>query len=262
MITKIVDAIGAFVLASTASIGNFMLFFLRVVKTILTTRPKFKHIFANMKHIGVDSFSIIFLTGAFTGLALALQGYIGLHRLGTENFIGFFVAIGMTRELGPVLTGLMITGRAGSSIAAEIGTMAITEQIDALTTLCIDPFQYLIVPRIIAGTFILPFLTVIAIICGVLGGYFFCSYALGQSYDMFITAIRQRLELSDITGGLIKSSVFGLILTWVGCYNGYETTGGARGVGIATTKSVAVGSILILIANYFLSSLLFQTGIS
>jgi phospholipid/cholesterol/gamma-HCH transport system permease protein len=262
MVIYWLDVIGSTFINICTALGNFFLFFLHALKVAFTTRFKFAQTIMQMHHIGVGSFTIIFLTGSFTGLALALQSYIGFSRVGAEEFIGLVVTLGMTRELGPVLTGLMVTGRAGSAMTAEIGTMQITEQIDALKTLCIDPYQYLVVPRIIATTFILPFLTIFSMICGIIGGYIYCVYVLNLNPDTYISIIRERVELSDITGGLIKSAFFGLILSWVGTYNGYITSGGARGVGISTTRSVVIGSILILIANYFLSSFLFQTGIS
>jgi len=168
----------------------------------------------------------------------------------------------MTRELGPVLTGLMVTGRCGSAMAAELGTMEITEQIDALKTLSINPFQYLIVPRILASTLILPFLAIFSMALGTFGGYLLCVYSLDINPESYMSGIKEFVEFSDITGGLIKSSFFGFILSSISTYNGYYTTGGARGVGITTTRSVVIGSITILIANYFLSSILFQTGIS
>lgn len=246
----------------SSMIGSFIVFLLVTIKTLFTTRLNVSQFFLQMKSIGVDSSIIIMLTGFSTGLALALQTYIGFHRVGVEEFIGTVVALGMARELGPVLTGLMVTGRAGSAMAAEIGTMQITEQIDALKTLCINPYQYLIVPRLLASIVILPFLAVFSMICGVIGGYLYAVYIAELNAESYISGIHQYVELSDITGGLIKSSFFGLILTWVGTYNGYVTRGGARGVGISTTRSVVLGSIMILITNYFLSSFLHTTGIS
>lgn len=243
-------------------VGAFFLFLFMTFKTLFTTRLNTEQLFIQMKRIGVDSFVIVFLTGLSTGLALALQTYIGFHRFGIEEFIGTVVTLGMTRELGPVLTGLMVTGRAGSSMAAELGTMQITEQIDAIKTLCINPYQYLIVPRIVAGIIILPFLAVISMLCGIIGGYIYCVYVVELNAESYISSIHQYVELSDINGGLIKSSFFGLILTWVGAYNGYITRGGALGVGISTTRSVVLGSIFILISNYFLSSFLHTIGIS
>lgn len=262
MILKFLSWIGRVTLVVLTILGDFSMFIVRVIKTICTTKPKLKQLFMQMEQIGVGSSTIIFLTGSFTGLALALQSYIGFHRVGAEDFIGLVVALGMARELGPVLTALMVTGRSGSAMAAEIGTMQITEQVDALKTLCIDPYQYLIVPRVIAATFMMPFLTIFSMICGVVGGYIFCIHVLELNAENFISIIQERVELSDITGGLIKAACFGFILSWVGTYNGFKTVGGARGVGKSTTRSVVVGSIIILIANYFLSSMLFQTGIS
>ena len=151
----------------------------------------------------------------------------------------------------------MVTGRAGSAIAAEIGTMQISEQVDALKTLCINVNQYLLVPRILAATLILPFLTLFSMLCGIIGGYMIAVYVLMLNGEQYISGIKTFMELSDITGGLIKSSVFGFIMAWVGCYKGYYTRGGAKGVGIATTESVVLGSIMILIANYFLAAMLF-----
>ena len=189
-----------------------------------------------MQRIGVESLAVIVLTGSFSGMVLALQSYIGFQRVGGENFIGSVVALGMIRELGPVMTGLMVTGRAGSAIAAELGTMRITEQIDALRTLCIDSLQYLVVPRIVAATIILPFLTLFSMLFGILGGYFIVTYVLGLSPEDYINSIKAYVELSDIRGGLIKAGVFGLILSWVGTYKGFFTWGGARGVGVDHTK--------------------------
>ncbi len=244
------------------AIGEFLLFIATSLRVLFTSRLKINKLFEQLMRVGVESSSIIFLTGFSTGLALSLQTYIGFHRFGIEEFIGTVVALGMCRELGPVLTGLMVTGRCGSAMAAELGTMEITEQIDALKTLGINPFQYLIVPRILASTLILPFLAIFSMAFGILGGYLLCVYSLDISPESYMSGIKEFVEFSDIKGGLIKSSFFGFILSSISTYNGYITTGGARGVGITTTRSVVLGSILILVANYFLSSILFQTGIS
>jgi len=262
MDTGIIALIGRSFIAICDELGSLFIFLGEALKTAVTTRLNVAQFFIHMKRIGVDSFIIIFLTGLSAGLALALQTNIGFSRFGIEEFIGTVVALGMTRELGPVLTGLMVTGRAGSAIAAEIGTMRITEQIDALKTLCINPFQYLIVPRLIAGIIILPFLTIFSMLCGIIGGYLYCVYQLNLNPESYISGIQQFVEMKDITGGLIKASCFGFIMTWVGTYQGYQTVGGARGVGISTTRSVVLASILILIANYFLSAFLNQVGIS
>lgn len=239
-------------------LGSFTLFFFHAVKVLFSTKLKITKLFDQMNQIGVESFPIVFLTGAFAGMVFALQSYIGFQRVGGEQFIGAVVALGMIRELGPVLTGLMVIGRAGSAIAAEIGTMRITEQIDALSTLRINPFQYLVVPRILASTIILPFLTLFSMAFGIIGGYIICVHVLGLNADDYTTSIRTYVELADIRGGLIKALFFGLIFSWVSTYKGFFTRGGARGVGNATTQAVVMGSILLLAANYFITKLLEQ----
>lgn len=210
-----------------------------------------------MERIGVSSLAITLITGTFSGAVLAIQSYKGFHDLGSENLLGPIVALTMARELGPVLTGLMVAGRAGSAIAAEIGTMRITEQIDALQTLQINPFQYLIIPRVLAGIIVLPLLALFSIMFGVLGGYFVCIYKLSLNGEIFKLGIKEMLVLMDIYGGMIKASIFGFILTAIGSYKGYYTTGGAKGVGKATTEAVVVSSIMIIISNYFLAAILF-----
>jgi len=172
--------------------------------------------------------------------------------------IGPVVALSLTRELGPVLTGLMVAGRSGSGIAAEIGTMRITEQIDALETLGINIYQYLMVPRILAGILILPFLTTFTMFFGIWGGYVIYVYYFKLNAIDFLDGVKNYLEISDIRGGLIKSCVFGFILTSIGSFRGYQTRGGAKNVGISTTQSVVISSIIILISNYFLAMLLFE----
>jgi phospholipid/cholesterol/gamma-HCH transport system permease protein len=256
VVVQFVEYVGKCVIDLCDHIGMFTLFFIQALQTLFTTRLKVHKLFTQMFRIGVESFNIVVLTGSFTGMVFALQSYIGFQRVGGEQFIGAVVALGMIRELGPVLTGLMVTGRAGSAIAAEIGTMNITEQIDALKTLRINTFQYLIVPRILGGTLIMPFLTIFSMIFGIIGGYLICTYVLELSPEDYVNSIKTYVELNDIIGGLKKATVFGLILSWVGCYKGYYTHGGARGVGISTTQSVVMGSIMILISNYFLTKLL------
>lgn len=252
---------GAWIIRSIKGVGACVIFLGRTFKTVLMTPLKVHELFVQMRSIGIDSSSIIFLSSLSSGFALALQTYAGLSRIGSEEMLGVVVAWGMTRELGPVLTGLMVAGRSGSAIAAEIGTMKITEQIDALRTLRINTFRYLIVPRILAGTLIMPFLTMLAMFFGILGGYLYTRTNLLMNPDSYVTNIRSYLMLGDIVGGLIKSSFFGFIFTTVGCYNGLYAKGGARGVGYATTNSVVISSILILIGNYFLSSILFKAGL-
>ena len=240
------------------SVGAFTLFFIKAIRVFLSTKFNISKLLYQIEQIGIGSLNIVILTGLFSGMVFALQSYIGFKRVGGEQFIGAIVALGMIRELGPVLTALMVTGRAGSAIAAEIGAMRITEQIDALQTLRVNAIKYLVVPRIIAGTIVLPFLALFSMIFGIIGGYFVCAHILNLNPQDYFSNMRTYVEMKDLAGGLFKSGVFGLILTWVGCYKGYYTVGGARGVGISTTQSVVVGSILILISNYFLTKLLEQ----
>jgi phospholipid/cholesterol/gamma-HCH transport system permease protein len=257
MLLQLVQGIGAYTIALVNTVGEVTVFLIHVVFTFVTTKLKLHKLFEQMKAIGVDSLSIVLLTGISTGGVLALQTYSGFKRFGGEEFLGPVVALSMIRELGPVLTGLMVAGRVGSSIAAELGTMQITEQIDALKTLCINVFQFLMVPRVLGAAIILPFLTVFSMMCGIGGGYCVYVYVLHLNGEQYISGIRTFVEMSDITGGLIKAAVFGLILSWIGCYKGFTTRGGAKGVGSATTESVVTSSIMILIANYFLTALLF-----
>jgi len=258
VVLQIVNFLGWITLHISERLGVFTLFLVRAARTLTTTKPKITKILRQMNRIGVKSFNIIVLTGFSTGMVFALQTYIGFRRVGGEQFLGAVVALGMIRELGPVLTGLMVTGRAGSAIAAEIGTMRITEQIDALRTLRINTFQYLVVPRIVASTIILPFLTIFAMIFGIIGGYIVAVHVLGLSSEDYKDSITTFVEMADIRGGLIKAAVFGFILSWVGTYKGFYTHGGARGVGIATTQSVVTSSIMILVANYFVTKMLEQ----
>ncbi len=254
-------SIGNWLFKFFTEIGGASFFLFSAIKTLFTTRLRFTQLVVQMKRIGVDSSSIIVISNLSSGFTLALLTYAGLSRIGGEEMIGVVVAWGMTRELGPILAAIMVCGRSGSSIAAELGTMRITEQIDALKTLCINPMQYLIVPRIIAGAFIMPFLTMFAMFFGILGGYLFSITYLSSNPAIYMINIRNHLTLGDILGGLIKSSVFGFILAFVGCYKGYRTKGGAKGVGIATTGAVVLGCMLILVSNYFISVLLFKVGL-
>lgn len=257
MLLRLVQVVGAQSISAFNTFGQAALFLFKVIYTLLTTKLKLRKLFDQMRMIGVDSLSIILLTGVFSGGVLALQTYIGFKRFGAEEFIGPVVALSLIRELGPVLTGLMVTGRAGSSIAAELGTMEITEQVDALRTLCINIYQFLMVPRVLGATIILPFLTLFSMFFGIGGGYCVCVYVLNLNGEQYISGIKTFVEFSDIMGGLTKSAIFGLIFSWIGCYKGFYTRGGAKGVGIATTESVVVSSIMILIANYFLTAFLF-----
>jgi phospholipid/cholesterol/gamma-HCH transport system permease protein len=193
----------------------------------------------------------------FTGMVLALQTYNGFQRVHAENFVGSVVALAMLRELSPVLVGLMVTGRVGSSIAAEIGTMRVTEQIDALKALATDPVQYLFVPRVIAGITMLPLLVLLGDALGIYGGYLVGVKLMNSNPVIYEQNTYQFLKMNDIWSGLIKAAVFGLILTLTGCVRGYYTTGGAEGVGRSTTNAVVSASLIILLTDFFLTKLLF-----
>ncbi len=210
-----------------------------------------------MVRVGVDSIPVVFLTTMFTGMVMALQTFNGFQRVHAENFVGSVVALSMVRELSPVLVGLMVTGRVGSAMAAEIGTMRVTEQLDALESLATEPIHYLFVPRVIAGIVMLPFLVILGDALGIYGGYFVAVNLLGANAVIYEQNTYQFLELNDIWSGLIKAAVFGLILTLTGCMKGYFTTGGAEGVGRSTTSAVVTASLIILLTDFFLTKLLF-----
>ncbi len=211
-----------------------------------------------MNYIGITSLGVVGLISMTGGAVLALQSYLGLSRFGAEHYIGPVVFISMTRELGPVFTAIMVIGRAGSAITAEIGTMKISEQIDALQTLGINKYQYLIIPKIIGGTCILPFLSMFGTMLGIMAGYCTSVFLLGINSEVFVDAIVESAELSDIMIGLLKAIIFGFLLTLVSTYKGSITWGGSKGVGIATTQSVVYANMTIFIANYILTSLLFK----
>jgi phospholipid/cholesterol/gamma-HCH transport system permease protein len=206
--------------------------------------------------IGVKSVPVVLITALFTGMVLALQASLTLEvkLKGVSQFIGRTVALPFIRELGPVLTGLIVTGRIGSAIAAEIGTMAVTEQIDALKTLATNPVRYLGVPRLVACLLMMPMLAVMADVVGLLGGFLVAKVVLGMSAARFFGDIPEMLVLADLWNGLLKTVFFGGIIALVSCYQGFQTSGGAEGVGKSTTNAVVQSSILILISDYFLTA--------
>lgn len=258
MITKTLAYIGKRTIKFTEEVGRgFMMF----GQTILWSfRPPFNlfNTFQQMESIGVNSLPVVLIMAMFTGMVLAIQTYTGFKRFNAENYMGTVVALSMTRELGPVLTGLIVSGRAGAAMAAELGTMRVTEQIDALITLATNPIKYLVVPRFLAGFLMLPLLTIIADTTGMIGGYLIAVYVLNVNPVIYTRMTRDYLELNDIYGGLLKACVFGIIISIVSCYKGFYTQGGAEGVGKATTGAVVLSMMLILIANYFMAALLFR----
>jgi phospholipid/cholesterol/gamma-HCH transport system permease protein len=249
--------IGQVFLSFLASVGRLFIFASEAILTGI--RPPYypKQILRQMLDIGYYSLPVIGLTAVFTGAVLALQSYSGFSRFNAESSIATVVVLSITRELGPVLSGLMVAGRIGAAFAAEIGTMRVTEQIDALSTLSTNPKKYLIFPRILAGVIMLPFLVIIADIIGVFGGYLVSIHKLGFAPGPYLVSTFDFLEQIDVISGLVKASAFGFIISLMGCYHGYHSKGGAQGVGAATTNAVVSASILILFANYFLTALFF-----
>jgi phospholipid/cholesterol/gamma-HCH transport system permease protein len=251
-----------------AVIGRFFIDFLNVTgRMVLFTGTGVRHcvappiylrlIMQQMLSIGYYSLPVVGLTALFTGMVLALQIYVGSARFNAESTVATIVVIGITRELGPVIAGLMVAGRVASAMAAEIGTMRVTEQIDALTTLSTNPFKYLVAPRLIAATTTMPLLVLIADIIGVLGGYIVGTQKLGFNPGMYIKNTFDFLETIDVVSGLVKAGVFGFLIALMGCYHGFHSKGGAQGVGRATTDAVVSSSILILVFDYFITELFF-----
>jgi phospholipid/cholesterol/gamma-HCH transport system permease protein len=210
-----------------------------------------------MVRVGVDSIPVVGLTAMFTGMVMALQTYRGFERFHAESYVASVVSLSLTRELAPVLAALMIAGRIGSSLAAELGTMRVTEQIDALYAMATEPVQYLVVPRVGATTLMLPPLVALANGLGIFGGYAIAVGLLGANPVMYWDKTFQYLDLNDVFSGLIKAAVFGLILSVTGCSKGFFTTGGAEGVGRATTSAVVMASVIILVSDFFLTKILF-----
>jgi phospholipid/cholesterol/gamma-HCH transport system permease protein len=217
-----------------------------------------KQLLRQIIDIGYYSLPVVGLTALFTGMVLALQSYTGFTRFNAEGAIAGVVVLSVTRELAPVLAGLMVAGRVGAAIAAEIGTMRVTEQIDALTTLSVNPFKYLIAPRLIAGTLMLPLLVLIGDVIGVFGGYIVAIYKLGFNPASYLEQTWDVLESMDVISGLVKAGAFGFIVAAMGCYHGFNSGRGAQGVGAATTNAVVSASIFILVFNYILTQVFFS----
>jgi phospholipid/cholesterol/gamma-HCH transport system permease protein len=238
-------------------LGNIGLMFFESVYWAFRRPFKFGYIYKQMEFVGVNSLGVVIITGAFTGMVLALQSYYGFRKFGAEGLVGTTVALSMTRELGPVLTSLMVTGRAGSAMAAELGSMRVTEQIDALVVMALNPVKYLVTPRVIASFFMLPILTVISDFVGIIGGYLVGVKMLGINEGAFINKMVKYVDLQDIYNGLVKAAFFGIILSVISCYKGFYTKGGAEGVGRSTTEAVVLSSLTILVSDYVLTSVMF-----
>ena len=259
MSIPLVTVLGRMTLAFLEAIGGVTSFAFKAIRQGLQPPYYRRQILRQIMEIGYYSLPVVGLTAIFTGMVLALQSYTGFARFSAESAIPNVVVDSLTRELGPVLAGLMVAGRVGAAMAAEIGTMRVTEQIDALTTLSTNPFKYLVVPRLIAGVLMLPVLVLIADIIGVFGGFLVSVYKLGFNPASYINNSYDFMQFFDVVSGLIKASAFGFVIALMGCYNGYYSKGGAQGVGAATTNAVVSSSILILTLNYIITELFFGT---
>jgi phospholipid/cholesterol/gamma-HCH transport system permease protein len=256
-LTKFSEMVGRSLIRFIEEFG--LIVFLLSSALLWMVRPplRIRAVFKQMEFVGVNSWLVVILTGIFTGGVLALQAYYGFRLFRAESLVGSTVALAITRELGPVLTSLMVTGRAGSAMAAELGTMRVTEQIDALYAMACDPVKYLVVPRVVAGVLMLPLLTVVADFVGIIGGYIVGVGLLNINSGIYMAKMVEIVELDDIFNGLVKAACFGLILSLVGCYKGFYAKGGAEGVGKATTQAVVISSVSILISDYFLTAAMF-----
>jgi phospholipid/cholesterol/gamma-HCH transport system permease protein len=249
-------ALGGWAVGVVLALGRFGTFLLLAVATIVTPPFKFRAFLDRINYIGFRSLLIILLTGAFTGMVLGLQLYLTLTRFGSEAFLGPAVALSLIRELGPVLAALMVTGRAGSALTAELGIMRITEQIDALTVMALNPFRYLVAPSILAGVLTFPLMTALFDVLGIFGGYLVGVQLFGLSEGTYFGEMQTFVDMRDIMTGFWKSLSFGIIVTWVCTYKGFHVGHGAEGVARATTQAVVLSSVLILVWDYFLGTVL------
>ena len=256
MLMKILETIGSFVLKYLSNLGMIILLYADTMKQ-LRHKPRMNHIIAQMSHLGVDSLAIVSLTLLFTGVVFTLQTAHEFIRFGAQSTVGGIIAIAIGRELGPVLVGVVCAGRVGAAITAEISTMKVTEQIDALRVMAVSPVDYLIVPRMLACMIVVPLLTVFGDLIGVFGGWVVAVYYSGISSYLFMHSIDIFVEVHDMTGGLIKAIFFGNVIAVLGCYYGLHCPEGAEGVGKATTKTVVASIIAIFILNALLTFIIY-----
>ena len=249
--------IGAFTIATVATVGRVTLFAWRTIVRALAPPYYPIRLLEQLLHIGWYSLPVVGLTALFTGAALAQQIYVGGSRLNAQSAVPAIVVIGIVRELGPVLVGLMVAGRVSSAMAAEIGTMRVTEQIDAMATLRTDPYRFLIAPRLFASVIAMPLLVLIANAIGIFGGYLLAVYKLGFNATSYLETSREFLEKDDLVMSLVKAAVFGFFVALMGCYHGFRSEGGAAGVGKATTNAVVSALVLILLANLLITIMAF-----
>jgi phospholipid/cholesterol/gamma-HCH transport system permease protein len=234
--------------------GKFVIFCSSIL-VLFFKKPRFKEILRHISIIGVGTIGVIFLTAFFTGMVESIQLYKGFHQFGVEGFMGYTIFISITKELGPVFGSLMVISRAISAMAAELGTMRVTEQIDAIETLALDSKELLIIPRIIATTISLPILVIFFDFIGNLSAFLISTNVLGINPSTYQSIIQQNLEFVDVSTGIIKAFIFGFLISLIGTYVGFSTSGGAKGVGIATTKAVVYAAVTVFAANYILSSI-------
>ncbi len=249
------STIGRRVLELFAIAGRLTLFVASALSHCIRPPIYFRNIAQQFWTIGYNSLPVVGLTAVFTGAVLALQSSLGFQAFAASTAIPKLVVLSITRELGPVLASLMVAGRVGAAIAAELGTMRVTEQIDALETLATNPMKYLVAPRVLAGLLMMPVLVLVADVIGVLGGFVVSSFILRYNESAYLINTINAVKTQDVASGLVKAAVFGTIITMLGCFNGYRSRGGAQGVGIATTNAVVYASVLILFFDYFLTEL-------
>jgi phospholipid/cholesterol/gamma-HCH transport system permease protein len=253
---SLLSQIGRFTLDLLVGMGRMFLFLLSAVGLAFRRPAKVHLIIYHIKTIGVDSLSVVVLSGFFTGMVMGFQGYYSLRKFNAESWLGSVTALGLLRELGPVLSAFMVTGRTGSAMAAELGTMRATEQIDALYSMAINPVKYLVSPRIIASLIAMPLLTAIFDVVGIYGAYLIGVGLLGVSSGSYFSGMEDSIVFGDVYTGFVKSLSFGLIITWVCCYKGFHAPPMATGVSRATTESVVLSFIVVLVWDYFLTSVM------
>jgi phospholipid/cholesterol/gamma-HCH transport system permease protein len=256
VLTDLIVGFGEFILDGIDALGKFILFLISAAWYAISPPYKLRLIIRQIRVVGAESFFLIVLVSAFTGMVLGLQGYNELRQFGSEGALGTLVALTLVRELGPVLAALMIAARAGSAMAAELGSMQTTEQIDALTVMAINPVQYLVSPRLLAGIISFPLLTAVFDVIGIWGGFMIGVVLMGASGASYLNGIATYMTAHDIITGTIKSLVFGVVVIWVCCYKGYNAKRMATGISRATTEAVVLSSVLILAWDYFLTAIL------
>lgn len=255
--TNLIQNLGAKTMTTISETGRMQIFLFRSLIGMVTPPLRLPAVVQQVHFMGVRSWPVILLTAAFTGMVLAYQGYSTLRNFGSEGFLGSGVALSLIRELGPVLAALMVTGRGGSAMAAELGIMKISEQIDALSAMNLEPIKFLAAPRILATVFVMPILSAIFVVVGIIGAYCIGVFLLNVNPGLFTNGMIKSVQLSDLGSGLLKSVMFGLTIGLVSAYKGFNTRHGAEGVGRTTTEAVVLSSVLILVWDYILTSMLF-----